>query len=137
MSEEDQKKSIMIRPSMEVAQRKSQAGQHHEPKKIRRLNPLGLRVVVRVHKDSNVTDGGLYLPEGSKQSMQESLLAEVIEVASAVDSDTYEEANVSGIPLGAQVLIPKHVGVRVPWDENLRVVETKEILCIVEEISVT
>jgi hypothetical protein len=46
-----------------------------------------------------------------------------------------EEANISGIPLGALVLIGKHAGVRVPWDDNLRLVETKEILALVHEMS--
>ncbi|MCC6954043.1 MAG: co-chaperone GroES [Deltaproteobacteria bacterium] len=100
------------------------------------MNPLGMRVVVRVRKESNQTEAGLYLPEGSRDSMDESLLGEVIEVASAMDEDTSEEANVSGVPLGATVLIPKKAGTRVPWDDDLRVVETKEILAIVQEIEV-
>jgi hypothetical protein len=61
----------------------------------------------------------------------------VIEVASAVDSRTDEETNVSGIPLGAMVLIPKTVGVRVPWDEDLRIIDTREVLAVVDEISLT
>lgn len=83
-----------------------------------------------------MTESGLYLPEGAKQNMQEALLAKVVEVASATDSQTDEETNVSGVPLGAYVLVPKNAGVRVPWDENLRIVETKEVLAIVSEISV-
>lgn len=105
-------------------------------KRIRRLNPLGMRVLVRLQKESNMTDAGLYLPEGTKENMAESVTAEVIEVAKAVDDQTYEEANISGIPHGAIVLIPKGAGVRVPWDDQLRLVETKEILAIVNEISV-
>lgn len=101
------------------------------------MHPLGLRVLVRIQKDLNVTDSGLYLPEGAKEAMQESIVAEVIEVASAVDSDTSEETNVSGIPNGSTVLIPKNAGVRVPWDEELRIVETREILALVNEISLT
>ena len=104
-------------------------------KPIRRINPLGFRVVVRLVRDSNMTDTGLYLPEGAKQNMQESLLAEVVEVASAVDYDTDEEANVSGIPLGALVLIPKESGIKVPWDEDLRIIETKSVLAIINEVS--
>jgi co-chaperonin GroES (HSP10) len=92
-------------------------------------------VVARICETSNVTDSGLYLPEGAKQAAQESILAEVIEVASALDSNTEEETNVSGIPLGATVLIPKTAGVKVPWDDSLRVVETREILAVVDEIS--
>lgn len=108
-----------------------------EKRQIRRVHPLGLRVLVRIQKDLNVTDSGLYLPEGAKEAMQESIVAEVIEVASAVDSDTSEETNVSGIPNGSTVLIPKNAGVRIPWDDELRIVETREILALVNEISLT
>lgn len=108
-----------------------------EPKKMRRINPLGMRVVIRILDQGNLTEGGLYLPEGAKQSLNESLLGEVIEVASAMDSDTHEEANVSGVPLGATVLVPKEVGVKVPWDEALRVIETKDILAIVDEVHIS
>jgi co-chaperonin GroES (HSP10) len=103
---------------------------------VRRINPIGMRVVVLIQKDSNQTEGGLYLPEGAKQNMAESLLAKVIEVASAHDSHTDEDTNVSGIPLGATVLILKTAGVKVPWDEDLRIVETKEVLATIEEIAV-
>lgn len=104
---------------------------------MRRIHPLGLRVVARVVKESNISAGGLYLPEGAKEATQESVLAQVIEVASAVDSRTDEETNVSGIPLGAMVLIPKTVGVRVPWDEYLRIIDTREVLAVIDEISLT
>lgn len=105
-------------------------------KKIRRINPLGMRVVVRMYRDTNMTEGGLYLPEGAKQNMAESLLAEVVEVASAHDTHTDEDTNVSGVPLGAKVLIAKTAGVKVPWDDDLRIVETKEVLAMIEEITV-
>jgi co-chaperonin GroES (HSP10) len=105
-------------------------------KNVRRINPLGMRVVVRMFKENNITDGGLYLPEGAKQNMAESVLAEVVEVASAHDTHTDEDTNVSGIPLGAKVLILKDAGTKVPWDEDLRIVETKEVLAMVEEIAV-
>ena len=68
------------------------------PRHIRMINPMGMRVMIRVRPDSNVTDTGLYLPEGAKQSQQDSLLAEVLAVASAVDEDTDEDANISVIP---------------------------------------
>lgn len=103
---------------------------------LRKIFPLGMRVLVRLIKDKDTSDGGLYLPEGAKQLSAESLLAEVIEVASAVDENSEEETNVSGIPLGALVLIPKDAGLRVPWDDNLRIVETKNILATVNEISI-
>ena len=96
-----------------------------------------MRVVVAIKKEGNVTDAGLYLPEGAKQAMTESILAEVVEVASAMDDHSDEETNVSGVPLGALVLIRKDAGVRIPWDENLRVVETRDILCLVNEISLS
>jgi len=108
-----------------------------ETRKIRKLNPFGMRVVVQLRKDSNQTDTGLYLPEGAKQAMSESIVAEVIEVASATDDHTDEETNVSGIPLGATVLIMKEAGVRVPWDDSLRIVETKDVLAVVNEISLS
>ncbi len=106
-------------------------------KRLRRINPLGMRVVVRIIKDGDQTESGLYLPEGSKQAMSESLLAEVVEVASAIDEHTDEETNVSGVPLGAKVLIKKDCGVQVPWDEFLRIVETKEVLAIIHEVSIS
>ena len=102
----------------------------------RNINPLGMRVVVKIRKEESKTDSGLYLPEGSKQAQQDSLLGEVIEVASAVEtnlSGEQEDVNVSGIPIGALVLIPREVGIKVPWDEELRIVETKQILAIVTE----
>ena len=106
-------------------------------KKIRRVHPMGLRVLVRLQEAPSVTDGGLYIPDSAKNSMAESVLAEVIEVASATDDHTHEEANISGIPLGATVLIDKYVGVRVPWDERTRIVESKDILGIVHEVSLS
>jgi co-chaperonin GroES (HSP10) len=109
----------------------------HSSRQIRRIHPLGLRVVARILRDSNVSSGGLYLPEGAKEAAQESLLAQVIEVASAMDSRTDEETNVSGIPLGATVLIPKAVGIKVPWDEDLRIIDTREVLALVDEIALT
>jgi chaperonin GroES len=107
------------------------------PKAARRaIHPLGYRVVVRILKEQNQTDGGLYLPEGAKENMQESLLVQVTEVATATDEDTDRETNVSGVPLGALVLIPKSAGVKVPWDDNLRIVDTEDVLCVVTEESV-
>jgi co-chaperonin GroES (HSP10) len=106
-------------------------------KPIRRLHPLGLRVVAKIIKDNNISDGGLYLPEGAKEATQESVLAQVIEVASALDARTEEETNISGIPLGSMVLIPKNVGIKVPWDDNLRIIDTREVLAVVDEIKVT
>ena len=111
--------------------------QFRRSKPIRRVSPLGMRVLVRILPDKNLSDGGLYLPEGAKQNTLESIVAEVLEVASAVDRDTKEEANISGIPLGSSVLIKKSAGVKVPWDDNLRIVETSEVLALVHEIELT
>jgi co-chaperonin GroES (HSP10) len=68
--------------------------------------------------------------------MQESILVQVTEVATATDEDTDHETNVSGVPLGALVLIPKGAGIKVPWDDNLRIVDTEDVLCVVTEESV-
>jgi chaperonin GroES len=103
---------------------------------LRSISPLGMRVLIRLRADANMSDGGLYLPEGAKQSQQESLIGEVIEVASALDNDTDEETNISGVPLGSLVLIPKKAGVTVPWDDSLRIVDTKEVLAIVVETEI-
>ena len=108
-----------------------------ESKQIRKVNPLGMRVVVQLRREANMSEGGLYLPEGAKQALSESILAEVVEVASAMDHHTDEESNISGVPLGSLVLIPKNAGVKVPWDEELRIVETKEVLAVVHEINIT
>jgi co-chaperonin GroES (HSP10) len=108
-----------------------------DSKKIRRVNPVGMRVVVRLRKESNKSDAGLFLPEGAKEATLESLLAEVVEVASATDIETDEEANISGIPLGATVIIAKRSGITVPWDDELRIVDTKEVLAIVHEVEVS
>ena len=107
----------------------------HDAKPIRKVHPLGMRVLVRISPERNMTDSGLYLPEGAKEATQESVIAEVIEVASAIDAHSDEETNVSGVPLGAYVLIPKTVGTRIPWDDQLRIVETRDILALVDEIS--
>jgi len=104
---------------------------------VRQINPLGMRVLVKICKESEQTAGGLYLPEGAKNKMGESTLGEVISVASALDDDTKEEANISGIPLGSLVLIQKNIGVSVPWDETLRIVDTKDVLAIVYEVNVS
>jgi co-chaperonin GroES (HSP10) len=42
---------------------------------------------------------------------------------------------VSGVPHGARVLFAKSAGTKVPWDEDLRILETKEVLATVDEIS--
>jgi co-chaperonin GroES (HSP10) len=118
-------------------EKKRLPSKRQEHKKIRRVSPIGFRVLVRVEKEASVTDSGLYLPEGAKQSAMESLICQVMEVASAAEHDSDEDTNISGIPLGAWVLIAKHAGVKVPWDETLRLVDTKDVLATIEEISLT
>ncbi|HQH25806.1 MAG TPA: co-chaperone GroES family protein [Oligoflexia bacterium] len=103
----------------------------------RKINPLGMRVVIRIRREASRTDTGLYLPEGARQNMHESVLGEVIEVASAVDADSDEEANISGVPEGSLVLIRRDAGVRIPWDDDLRIVETKDVLALVHEIEMS
>lgn len=121
------------------------------PKISRHVQPLGPRVLVRIVKDPDRLDSGLFLPEGAKESSRQALLAEVVEVARtmpkvfvAVDADDDDDddedgasfgKNVSGVPLGALVLFSKQRGVVVPWDESLRVVDVRHLLAIVDEIS--
>lgn len=108
----------------------------HKPnaRPIRRVHPLGMRVLVKIRELDEVTGGGLYLPENARLKGSQSLLAEVMQVACAVDDQTHEETNISGIPLGALVLIEKESGIPVPWDDALRIVETKEVLALVDEV---
>ena len=106
-------------------------------RRIRKVSPLGMRVLVRIRKDGNQTDAGLYLPQGAKESTEESIIGEVLEVASAIDDDTKEETNISGIPSGSLVLIPKAAGVKIPWDDELRIVDTKEVLALIDEVSLS
>ena len=102
----------------------------------RLILPLGLRVLVEVIRVDERTDAGLYLPAGAKEAQDEAFYGKVIEVArDRPNSDDISE-NVSGIPLGAHVLFRKEAGVRVPWDDRLRLIDVKDILATVEEVSV-
>ncbi len=69
----------------------------------------------------------------AKEAQDEALYGKVIEVARATSSDEVAE-NVSGVPHGAFVLFRKEAGVRVPWDERLRLIDVKDILATVEEV---
>ncbi len=117
----------------------------------RHVQPLGPRVLVRILEAPDRLESGLYLPATAKDSQAEALLAEVVEVARTQprtgpelddddDDDDAEDTrvdlgrNVSGVPLGAKVLFGKERGVRIPWDDTLRLVEVRHILAIVEEI---
>ena len=101
----------------------------------RLILPLGMRVLVQIVRDEDRTDAGLYLPAGAKEANDDALYGKVIEVAR--DRPTTDEAteNVSGVPHGAHVLFRKDAGVRVPWDDRLRVIDVKDILATVEEVS--
>lgn len=103
----------------------------------RLILPLGLRVLVQVIKIEERTDAGLFLPAGAKEAHDEALYGKVIEVAR--DRPTTDEAteNVSGVPHGSHVLFRKEAGVRVPWDDRLRLIDVKDILATVEEVSAT
>jgi len=100
----------------------------------RLILPLGMRVLVQVMRDEDRTDAGLYLPVGAKEASDDALYGKVIEVAR--DRPTTDEAteNVSGVPHGAHVLFRKEAGVRVPWDDRLRIIDVKDVLATVEEV---
>lgn len=89
---------------------------------------------MQVVKIDERTDAGLFLPVGAKEAHDEASYGKVIEVAR--DRPTTDEAteNVSGVPHGAYVLFRKEAGVRVPWDERLRLIDVKDILATVEEV---
>jgi co-chaperonin GroES (HSP10) len=121
------------------------------PKLTRHVQPLGPRVLVRIIKDPDRLESGLFLPEGAKENAQQALLGEVVEVARTMprvgidlddddddDDEDREHAlgeNVSGIPLGSKVLFGKGRGIAVPWDESLRLVDVRYLLAIVDEIT--
>ena len=71
-----------------------------------------------------------------KEEHDDALYGEVVEVARAdtsTDGPSLGE-NVSGVPLGAFVLFPKKEGLRVPWDDNLRLLQVKNVVAVVEEV---
>lgn len=112
----------------------------------RHIQPLGPRVLVRVVQSPDRLESGLFLPQGAKDEHAEALLCEVVEVARTMpsnvrfDDDSAEDSvaslgeNVSGIPVGSKVLLSKERGIRIPWDETLRLVAVRYILAIVDEI---
>jgi co-chaperonin GroES (HSP10) len=104
------------------------------PPKHRLILPLGMRVLVQLVHDEDRTDAGLYLPQGAKELQDDAHYGKVIEVAR--DRPTTDEAteNVSGVPHGAFVLFRKDAGVRVPWDDRLRIIDVKDVLATVEEV---
>ena len=96
--------------------------------------PLGMRVLVQVIREDERTDSGLYLPAGAKEAQDESLYGKVIEVARDRPNSNDVAENVSGVPDGSFVLFLKDAGVRIPWDEKLRVLDVKDVLATVEEV---
>ena len=102
----------------------------------RHVMPLGPRVLVRVIKSTDRSAGGLYLPPGSKDAVAEAAYGEVVEVARASTEEPDEGfgKNVSGIPEGAKVLFSKDKGLPVPWDDDLRILDVKDVVATVEEI---
>jgi co-chaperonin GroES (HSP10) len=123
------------------------------PRVSRHIQPLGPRVLVRVVKHPDRSEAGLFLPQGVKENHAAALLGEVVEVArtkpkgeTAVrddddddddDDDADDDAlgeNVSGVPLGANVLFEKERGIAVPWDDTLRILEVRYVLAIVDII---
>ncbi len=116
----------------------------------RHVQPVGPRILVRIVKGPDRSESGLFLPQGVKEHHAAALLGEVLEVARTMpkaslhdpddDDDDDDERldlgkNVSGIPLGANVLFEKERGVSVPWDETLRLLEVRHVLAIVDIIS--
>jgi len=109
--------------------------EHQQNKRL--INPLGMRVLVRLLPADDRSKGGLYLPSTVQASATDALYGEVLSVARAapVESNDLEGPNVSGIPDGARILFAPEAGFRIPWDEHLRLVETKDVLAVVEEFT--
>ena len=107
-----------------------------DAKRHRLILPLGMRVLVQVERIDERTDAGLYLPVGAKEAHDEALYGKVIEVARDRPTSDDVTENVSGVPHGALVLFRKDAGVRVPWDDRLRLIDVKDILATVEEVTV-
>jgi co-chaperonin GroES (HSP10) len=113
------------------------SNERSDPRKPHRLIlPLGLRVLVETIRVEERTDAGLYLPAGAKEAQDEALYGKVVEVARDRPTSDDLTENVSGVPLGAYVLFRKEAGVRVPWDDRMRVIDVKDILATVEEVQV-
>ncbi len=130
-------------PPKQPRQRTATESQSRPDKKERSHNvsrhvmPVGPRILVRILKAEDRSSGGLFLPSGAKEDAAEATYATVVEVARAPldeDDDKGFGRNVSGIPLGSNVLLPKTSGTPVPWDEKLRILDVKDVLAVVEEI---
>lgn len=101
----------------------------------RLILPLGMRVLVQMIPLDERTDAGLYLPAGAKEAQDEAFYGKVIEVARDRPTTSEVTENVSGVPYGAHVLFRKEAGVRVPWDDRLRLIDVKDVLATVEEVN--
>ncbi|MDB4955885.1 MAG: chaperonin Cpn10 [Myxococcales bacterium] len=93
-----------------------------------------MRVLVQVLRDEERTDAGLYLPAGAKEANDDALYGKVIEVARDKPMTNDATENVSGVPHNSYVLFRKEAGVRVPWDDRLRLIDVKDVLATVEEV---
>lgn len=105
----------------------------HRPTRL--IHPLGMRVLVRILAADERSASGLYLPATVTSKGTDALYGEVLDVARAKPEDEDDGDNVSGIPQGAFVLIRPDAGVRVPWDESLRLVDSKDVLATITEIA--
>jgi co-chaperonin GroES (HSP10) len=94
-----------------------------------------MRVLVQMIPLDERTDAGLYLPAGAKEAQDEAFYGKVIEVARDRPTTSEVTENVSGVPYGAHVLFRKEAGVRVPWDDRLRLIDVKDVLATVEEVN--
>lgn len=99
----------------------------------RHIQPLGPRVLVRIEEEEDRTSSGLFLPQGVQAKHQEACYAQVIEVARDTLATDEIGENVSGVPLGVYVLFAKGAGLAVPWDDQLRLVKTSDIVAIIED----
>ncbi len=97
----------------------------------RHVMPLGPQVCVRIIPAEDRSSGGLFLPAGAKDAVAQAAYGEVVEVARA--GEGFGE-NLSGVPEGSKVLFAKDRGLPVPWDEELRVLDVKDVVAIVDEI---
>ena len=101
----------------------------------RHIRPMGPRVLVRVLKEDERHESGLFLPPGARENLAEALYGEVVEVARAMPGDEMDlGTNVSGVPCGARILFPKDEGTRVPWDDDLRILQVAKVLALVDEV---
>ena len=94
-----------------------------------RAGQLGLKTaVVEMYKQP----GGTCLHWGCIPTKAMLHTAEVLETTR--HAATFG-VNVAGVPEGARVLFDKDAGTTVPWDESLRLLETKDVLATIDEIA--